>query len=271
MRLLLPTSLVLLSLAACSGSGTKNRLARIRSAKEATAVGGPRQAQDFALAVDDAYQAGDCAKKPKVCLADANDAIAAIDRALPTARVDAPTLVAWRARMLFDSGRRDEAYGEYERSFSMGPNEVAGVALIEANGKANRPDLVGAYCAKTVPVLRTDDTKLWLIERCRKRMNAISPEGEMSWMSPELVAWYKDETARRERDERAAANARTQREKQEQSVVRGMEQCAASCKERGLYCQNECHHDEACEDRCVEINHACLDRCESKAYDRLGQ
>jgi hypothetical protein len=261
---------LLLSLAACSG-GSKNRFQRVRTAKEATAIGGARQAQEYALAVDDAYQAGDCAKRPRVCAADANDAIAAIDRALPTAGLDAPTLVAWRARMLLDSGRRDEALAEYERSFAMGPNEIAGVALIDASSKSNRPDLVGSYCAKTVPVSRSVDTKLSLIERCRKRMNAISPEGEMSWMSPDLVAWYKDETARRDRAERDAANARVARDRQEQSVVRGMEQCSASCKERGLYCQNECHRDEACEDRCVEINHACLDRCESKAYDRLGQ
>jgi hypothetical protein len=43
------------------------------------------------------------------------------------------------------------------------------------------------------------------------------------------------------------------------------------CKERGLTCENDCNGDQTCENRCVDWNHACLDRCESAAYEKLGQ
>ncbi|MDI1444019.1 hypothetical protein [Polyangium sp. 6x1] len=244
---------------------------RVRTAKEEARIPGARQAQEYASAVHEAYKAGDYRKRAELGATNASDAISVIDRAIPTAGVDAPTLVAWRATLLLDSGKPRDAYAEYHRSFEMGPNEIAGKALIEAYGQQNRPDLVGPVCAKTVPVLHNDDDKLAMIATCRKNMNALSPEGEMAWMSPELVTWYQAENERRLGAQVEANNARIERQKQEQHVVRDMEQCAANCKREGLYCQNRCRHDNACENRCVEINHACLDRCESEAHDKLGR
>jgi len=270
MRTLLRT-LPLLILASCGHSAIKARLQHVQAAKEEARVPGARQAQKYAAAIHEAYKAGDYRKRAERGLAEANDAIVVIDRALPTAGVDAPTLVAWRAMMLLDSGRPKNAFAEFNRSFQMGPNELAGKVLIEAYGRENRPDLVGPLCAKTVPVMRTSDDKLALIALCRKNMNAISPEGEMAWMSPELVAWYQAENAHRIGAEIEENNARIERQKQERRVVRSMEQCAADCKREGLYCQNDCRHSHACENRCVEINRACLDRCESHAHDQLDR
>jgi hypothetical protein len=246
-------------------------MAHVSSAKTEALAGGARQAQEFAAAVHKAYESGDFAKRSDVGVASANDVIGAIERALPTAGIDAPTLLAWRAIMLLDIGRRDAGYVELNRSFEAGPNELAGTMLIDAASQQNRPDLVGPLCAKTVPAVRTDDGKLALIARCRKRMNALSVEGEMVWMSPELVAWYQGENASRLHAQVDADNARIERKREEQSVVHRMEQCSASCKEQGLYCQNDCRRDRVCENRCVEINHACLDRCESRAHDALGR
>ncbi|WP_205633806.1 hypothetical protein [Labilithrix luteola] len=272
MRRLLFLALLLSASSACSAcSGSKGRIQHVQSARVHAANGGVRQAQEFAAAVDGAFKAGDYKKKAKAGVIDAGEAMQAIDRVLPMAGVDGPTLVAWRAVLLLDVGRTNDAFSEYNRSFAMGPNELAGTALIDHYSQANRPDLAGEVCAKTVPALRTTDAKLEMIARCRKRMNAISPEGEMAWMSPELVDWYQTENARRLGAAVEADNARAERQRQEQRVVRGMEQCSASCKERGLYCQNNCRHDPLCDQRCVEINRACLDRCESKAYDSLDR
>lgn len=262
---------VVLFLASCGHSGSKVRLQQVQSAKANARIAGARQAQEYASAVHEAYKAGDYRAKDEVGSVEANNAIIEIDRALPTAGIDAPTLVAWRGMMFLDAGRPNEAFSEFNRSFEMGPNELAGTMLIDAYGQGSRPDLVGPLCAKTVPVIRSDDDKLAMIARCRKRMNALSPEGEMVWMSPELVAWYQAENARRIGAEIDADNARSKRQKQERHVVRGMEECAATCKKEGLYCQNDCHRDHVCEERCVGINHACLDRCEAHANDRLDQ
>lgn len=258
-------------LVSCAHAASKSRLKHVQAARTEARVPGARQAQAYAAAVHEAYQEGDYRAKSLQGVAESNDVIATIDRALPTASIDAPTLVAWRGMMFLDSGRPNEAFAEFDRSFVMGPNELAGKVLIEANARNNRPDLVGSLCAKTVPVVRGDDEKLKLIALCRKSMNALSPEGEMAWMSPELVAWYQDANARHIHAEIAENNARAERQQKERRVVRGMEQCSASCKEQGLYCQNDCHHDRACENRCVDINHACLDRCESRADDRLDR
>lgn len=268
MRRLLP--LLLLSFVV-SCSGTKGRTRQITSARAEALGGGARQAQEFAAAVHRAYESGDYAKRSEVGVGNANEAIGTIERALPSAGIDAPTLLAWRAIMLLDMGRHDEGYAELNRSFEAGPNELAGSMLIDVASKQNRPDLVGSLCARTVPVVPTDEGKLALIARCRKRMNALSSEGEMVWMSPELIDWYQGANASRMHAQIDADNARVERQRQEQSVVRRMEQCSASCKEQGLYCQNSCRRDRVCENRCVEINHACLDRCESQAHDALGR
>ena len=263
---------VVLALVACGPSAAQLRAQRVQSARIEARTPGPRQALELATAVHAAHNAGDYKANPAVGEADSREALAVIDRALPSAGVDAPTLIAWRALMLLDLHYTDDALKELERSFALGPNETAATILVDVYGGANRPDRVGPICAQMVPALRSDDDKLDFIARCRRNMNAVSPEGEMAWMSPELVAWYQAENARRLGAEIDAMNARAERERYEQGVVRQMEQCSASCKEEGLYCQNDCgRYDQHCQDNCVEINHACLDRCVARAKQQLGE
>jgi len=180
---------LVLALAACAPSAGQLRQQRVQQSREQARVAGPRQAQEFAVAVHAAHQAGDYQANPAQGEADASEVVLVIDRALPSAGVDAPTLVAWRALMLLDLGRADDALAELERSFALGPNQTAGAVLVDVYGSANRPERVAPICAQLVPTLRSDDDKLDLIARCRRSMNALSPEGEMAWMSPELVAW----------------------------------------------------------------------------------
>jgi hypothetical protein len=269
MRIVLALALALLS---CGSSPAQLRLQRVQEARAgAASVAGSRQAYAFAEAVHAAYLAGDYRSNPRALATDTADAIAAIDRATPSAGVDTATLIAWRGLMLLDTGRPNDALLELERAFALGPNEIAGRALIPTYGRANRPDRVGQVCAATVPVLRSDDDKLSLIAMCRQNMNAASNEAEMAWMSPELLAWYQTENARRLGAQIQATNAQREREREEQRIVRQTEQCTASCKESGLRCQNECYGDPSCERRCVGINQACVDRCTSRAYEQLDQ
>src|SRR5689334_230630 len=93
----------LVALASCGPSLAEQRLARVGSAgADAQRLPGARQAQVYADAVHAADAAGDYRAQPKRLQADAADAIAVIDRALPSAGSDAPTLVAWRALLLGD-------------------------------------------------------------------------------------------------------------------------------------------------------------------------
>ena len=260
-------------LVACAPSAAELRTQRLTTARSsASQLAGPRQAAELADAIHAAAVAGDYRTKPAVLQADVSLAIATIDRAVPSAGVDAPMLVAWRAMMFGDLGKLDEMKSEFERSFAIGPNKLAGRNLVAIYGALNDRDKVGQTCNATIAVLRGSDERLDLIAMCRRNMNAATPEGEMQWMSPELVTWYQAENASRLQAEIDADNARRERDRQEQRVVRQTEQCAATCKERGLYCQNRCDDgDQACDNRCVEANHACLDRCESRAYEKLDQ
>lgn len=260
-------------LVACAPSAAELRGQRLSSARSAAAqLPGARQAAELAQAIHAAALAGDYRTRPTVLQADVNLAVTTIDRAVPSAGPDAPMLVAWRGMMFGDLGKLAEMKAEFERSFQLGPNKLAGQNLVLIYGAANDRDRVGQTCNATIGVLRDSDDKLDLIALCRKNMNAATPEGEMAWMSPELVTWYQGENAARLRAEIDAENARREQERHENRVVRQTEQCAATCKEDGLYCQNECDRgDQACDNRCVEINHACLDRCESRAYEKLDR
>ena len=266
-------ALALVLLAACGPSAQQLRTQHIQNARVAAQQRpGPRQAVDLADAIHTAFRAGDYKKNPQALQGDVALALQTLDRAVITAGVDAPTLVAWKGLLYTDTLRFKEGLAAFQESFAMAPNKVAGRNLIVIYGAANRPQDVGATCAATVDVLRSDDEKLDLIAMCRQNMNAASPEGEMAWMSPQLVQWYQGENARRMQAQLDAQAAAAERQRYENRVVRQTEQCAARCKEKGLLCQNDCPRgDQQCDNRCVEINHACLDRCESRAYEKLDQ
>lgn len=265
--------LLLAALAACGPSAQQLRTQHIANARmSAQQRPGPKQAVELADAIHSAYQAGDYKQNPQALQGDVTLALQTIDRAVITAGIDGPTLVAWKGLLYTDVQRYKEGLAAFQESFQMGPNKVAGRNLIVIYGAANQPQQVGEICNATINVLRSDDEKLDLIAMCRTNMNAASPEGEMAWMSPQLVQWYQGENARRMQAQIDMENARAERNRYEQRVVRQTEQCAAHCKEKGLECQNDCGRgDQACDNRCVEINHACLDRCESRAYEKLDQ
>ncbi|MFO0747963.1 MAG: hypothetical protein U1F43_20225 [Myxococcota bacterium] len=247
-------------------------LAHVDSARsEATRQPGARQARDLAEAVSAAYEDGAYDRDPKRKAADAGDAVAALDRAIPDAGIDMALLMAWRGIMYALAGRNSEILPELEASFRVGPTLLAARVLVPSYGGDGDRAKVGVTCRATAKALRDDDERMQLIDLCRKHMNAASAEGEMAWMPADLVAWYQQENARRERAAAIAAAERAQREREEQRVVRHMEQCGSLCKEEGLRCQNHCYGDDACDQRCVEMNHACLDRCESVAHEALGR
>ena len=267
-----PALAFVLVLAACGPSAMQLRSDRVNNAaRDAQQRPGPRQAVELADAVHASYLAGDYKTQPQRLSAAGGAAIQAIDRALPNAGIDAAMLIAWRGLMFADLGRPQEALAELQRSFATAPNELAGRNLVIVYGAANLTDKVGATCAATCDVLTDADDKLDMIALCRRNMNAASNEGEMAWMSPELVQWYQAENAARLSAEIEADNRRRERERYENQVVREVEQCALSCKETGLRCQNRCRGDQECEQRCVEINHACVDRCGSEGYQQLEQ
>ncbi len=258
-------------LLACGPSASQLRMQRVSEARVAAQRPGPRQAQDLADAIHEAYNAGDYKTQPQLLHGDVQLAITTIDRAIPNAGMDAATLVGWRALMFTTIGKYEESYNEFLRSFRMAPNKMAGRNLIVIYGAANKQPEVATVCQATFPVLTTDDDRLDLIALCRKNMNGLSNESEMSWMTQEQIAWYQAENARRLNAEIDAYNARVEREREDNRIVRRAEQCFARCKERGLGCQNRCDGDARCDDRCVQANHACVDRCEAAAKEELGE
>lgn len=266
------TLVLLVVLAACGPSAQQVRAQRVASTRmDAQARTGARQALAYAEAVHAAAASGDYGKQPDRLALDTSDAIRVLDLAIPNAGIEASTLVAWRAQMFLDAGHIAEAREEYVRSWQMQPNKRAGYVLIGYHGGRNEPQRVGEYCNAMIDIVKTSDERLDVIATCRKHMNAATPEGEMAWMSPELVSWYQAENARRlhaqiEYEQQVAAQQR-----EENRIVRRAEQCSLSCKERGLRCQNRCDGDAECDNRCVEINHACVDRCVAEAKEELGE
>lgn len=143
-RFLLVVPLVFL--VACSG--TKGRLRGVRSARAAAAVGGVKQVQQYAAAVESAYKAGDYRKHPGAGIADADAAIREIDRVVPTAGVDASTLVAWRGVVLAVSGREQDAMSDFERSLAMGPTNLPRQTWLKRTVGRTAPTLSDPYARR---------------------------------------------------------------------------------------------------------------------------
>jgi tetratricopeptide (TPR) repeat protein len=264
-------TLLLVLVAACGPSLQQRALDDVtRSRNEAHARPGARQAQAYAEAIHAAHQAGAYKDRPQVLAADVDDALVVLDVASGSAGRDAGTLIAWRALILTDAGRYEQAFAEFERSMAVGPNLTAARNLILIWGTASKPDRVGEVCAATVPELAEVDDAYLLITECMQHMNALSDDAALAWASPDIVAWYRDERDRRQQAYAAELRARQRQDAREQEVVRETEICAADCQERGLRCQNKCYDDADCEERCVGIFEACKDRCVSDAYRKLG-
>jgi hypothetical protein len=264
-------AVIVASVVSCMPSPAQLRMKRVSEARTEAQRPGPRQARNLAEAIHDAYTEGDYKKQPQLLQQDVAFAIQVIDAAVPNAGLDAPTLVGWRALMLTDIGQYKESFAEFQRSFQMAPNEMAGRNLIIIYGAANSQQDVSTTCQATFNALTTNDDRMSLVSLCRKHMNAISEGAALGWMTREQLDWYYQESARREEESRRRQQIAYEQQQHENRIVRRAEQCFAGCKERGLRCQNRCGGDEECDHRCVEINHACVDRCEAAAKEELGE
>lgn len=261
---------LLACLLACGPTAAELRLRSVHHARIAAVERpGPRQLQELAEAIHVAYRAGDYRQQPTLLTGQVDETIRLIDRTTEQRTLDTPTLIAWKGLLQIDVGQAKPGFESLQRSFAMAPNAMAGRNLIVIYGTANRPEDVARVCLATTQAIDDADERMNLIALCRQHMNAASLEGEIAWMDRGIAIWYRDELTRREHAEQVAEQQRATRARQERQVVRRVEQCAASCKETGLRCQNRCEGDANCEQRCVGINHACLDRCESAAYEEL--
>jgi len=259
---------VFLALTGCASAP----LAQVDAARaDAVRTPGARQAQAFANAVSSAARNGEYNKFPKTFARDTAEAIDLLDRTMQTAGPDTATLIAWRAVILRVQGHEDEAVAEMERSFATMPNELAGEALVTLYGQRADVASVGRICAPLCMSIDDNDERMRMINVCRDNTNATSAEGETAWMPPELVRWYRVERERRHEAQVDAQVRQAEQDREERVVVRQMEQCTADCKQRALYCQNKCYGRVDCENRCVDINNACVDGCAAEAREKLGQ
>ena len=232
---------------------------------------GARQVADYAQAIHSAYLAKLYANKPADGEARVTEALQMLTSAEGSYPDAAPTLVAWRGVLLTDIGSYDEAWAELERSFALQPTYLSAGNIVVVFGAGNMPDKVAETCAVAVPYL-SDPTERWdLIDLCVENMNALDENAALAWAAPQDAEFYRAERRNRAVEREENQRRAEQRERHEQQVVREMEVCSASCKERGHICLNDCYGDQTCEDNCVQANHACLDQCEARAYGSLEQ
>lgn len=228
---------------------------RIEEAKrEAVKVPGPRQVVALAEAIELAFAREDYKDTPALLQSDIAFAIAQIDRAIPSAGLDASMLVAWRANLLLYAGDIPNAISEAERSMRMGPTKIAAMILVTYYGRTHQPAKVGPICAATLPALNTDDDQIFLIDLCREHSNAASEDAALAWMSPQWRTWY-DSYRARERDAEVE-------ESRQHAIARASQQrCWSSCEVTRLQCQNDCGRRQHCQNRCFEIERACNNGC----------
>jgi tetratricopeptide (TPR) repeat protein len=245
-------ALAAVTLAACMPSPAQLAMNQVGPARaQAHQRPGPRQAQAYADAIDSAYKAGSYQQNPRGLQLDVDDA-------------------AWKALLFVDAGRFDDGLHMFEASQQMAPNLMAAKNLVVIYGAANLPQKVGLVCAATVPIVVDLDDKYWLVGHCNKNMNAISDEAAMSWASPDTIAWYQQERARRAQVAQAQAEQDAQREAYQRRVVSDAHVCADRCNQRGYQCEARCGEDQQCRDDCVDADHACVQACADEGNGRMG-
>lgn len=199
-----------------------------------------------------------------------DEAAACLDRARAQRPEEAHELLATKGELYIQFGRNDEGLAAMRESMAARPN-VRAFAIL---GKAQTNDLaaVERMCKTTLPAMKEDDDRYFVLDKCIEFSGASTVEGGLRWASEKDVEFYRQRRVEveRKREEFAERKRAEQEREQEQWRQRDREReqehrernnCLRQCESVRSLCSSNCGSN---------TGNGCWGRCQSDAVDCKG-
>jgi tetratricopeptide (TPR) repeat protein len=196
-----------------SAADTQNveRMEKMR-ARALNAPGSTVEASDYAFEVTLLYHQG-ATQRRDVPATFADEALHNLDLAVANNPADAGDLLALKGELLLALGKNEDGLRVLQESIDAQPNLRAFGALGKSYKAQNKTKEVESLCKKTLPAMKSDESRYAVLDECIKDGGASSVEAGLRWAPAKDVAFYK---ARRRELEARAAHAAKQRAKDAQ-------------------------------------------------------
>jgi hypothetical protein len=174
--------------------------------------GGAIEANNFASHVTMLYSQG-VAKRRPVSPTLVDEAVKCLDMATEANPEEAPDLLARKGELLLEAGQNDLGATALHDSIEIRPTLRAFTRLAKFYKTQNKTAEIEALCKKTLPAMKSDESRYAVIDDCLKSSGAVTTDAGLRWASAKDISFYK---ARRKELEARLAAAKQQRAKEEQ-------------------------------------------------------
>lgn len=165
------------------------RMEKMR-ARALNAPGGTIEASDFASQVTLLYMQG--VPKRKTLAANlVDEAITCLDNAKQAKPDDTADLMARKGEMLLAAERQAPGLAALQESIASRPNLRAFNLLMKAYGTQKQTVESEALCRKTLPGMKSDDSRYAVLDECLKASGAATPEAGLRWAGRSEINFYK--------------------------------------------------------------------------------
>lgn len=165
------------------------RMEKMRT-RALNAPGGAIEASDFASQVALLYTQG-VAKRQTLAANLVDEAVECLDNAKEAKPDDTADLMARKGEMLLAAERQAPGLSALQESIAARPNLRAFNLLMKAYTAQKQNVEVEALCKKTLPGMKSDDSRYAVLDECLKASGAATPEAGLRWAGKSEVSFYK--------------------------------------------------------------------------------
>jgi len=192
------------------------------------------------------------------------EATTCLDRARAQRPEEAYALLEQKGELFIQFGRADEGYAALRASMAARPNVRAFEILGKAHKDANQIAELEQMCKQTLPAMKEDEERYFVLEKCIEFSGASTVEGGLRWASAEDLAFYKQKSVEVERKHEQFVERKRAEDEREQEQWR--ERNRERREQEG--CIRQCNSVRSlCSSNCGGVATACASRCDNDAMN----
>lgn len=175
-----------------AGTGDDKAVERMEKmrARALAAPGGSIEASDFASQVTLLHIQG-VAKRKALAPSLVDEAVQYLDQARMAKPDDAADLLARKGELLLAAERTPQGTAALHESISERPNLRAFNLLMKSYNAQKKPAEAEGLCKRTLPGMKSDDSRYAVLDECLKSNGAATPEAGLRWAGKQEISFYK--------------------------------------------------------------------------------